>query len=52
MAEHIFERLMHKPYSGRYKGDYRYINVPNTYNDGYHRERVYDTGNKKHKIDF
>lgn len=46
VAEHIFECLMHKAYSGRYKGDYRYINVPNTYNDGYHRERVYDTDNK------
>ena len=52
VAEDIFERLMKKPHSERYKGDCRYVTVPNTYNDGYHREKVYDTDNKKRKVDF
>lgn len=52
VAEDIFDRLIKKPYSERYKGDCRYVTVPNIYNDGYHREKVYDADNKKRKVGF
>lgn len=52
VAEDIYERLLKKPFPGRCMGDYKYVNVPNTYNDEYHRERVCDTDNKRRRIDF